>query len=173
MENKLLLEHKVDLVILNLKTSQCPHILYTVNYPLSMKSPADLSSFASCHFSVVCSSSCLSYLTTLCYFTPLSPYFAGKFPISTWWNIICPVKAKLHGLHALFPPFLHSLLIPPVPLCNLLNIGLSMKLCNYLKSPSNPAIGWRYFEGIVYMLFLNDCVLCGINKWLTIGSHVN
>ena len=48
--------------------------------------------------------------------------------------------------------------------CNLLNIGVFMKLCNYLKRRSNPAISWRYFEGIVYMLYLNDCVLCGINK---------
>ena len=133
----------------------------------------EVSSFASGYSCVVCSSSCLSYLTTLYYFTPLSPYFAGEFPISTWWNIICPVKSSFMACMPSFPLFLQSLLIPPVPLCNLLNIGLFMKLCNYLKRRSNPAIGWRYFEGIVYMLFLNDCILCGINKWITIESHVN
>ena len=69
MENKLLSEHKVDLVFLNLKASQCPHILYTVNCFLSMKLPVDCSSFAPCHSGAVCSSSCLSYLTILLFHT--------------------------------------------------------------------------------------------------------
>lgn len=152
MKNKVLSEHKVDHAILNLKTFQWPHILYTVKYHLLGKeSRVGLSSSASWRSCVVCSSSCLSSLTTLCYFTPLSPCILFslclQFLILIWWTTVCPIKAKFHSLCAVFPLCLPSLLFPPVLLCNLLHIALFMKQCNYLKKGLNPATSWRYFWG--------------------------